>query len=291
MQHIKQPPNRMSENTQSYQPYSNKPGECIVKGSKGGSYLGLRIESISFPLTISALQAGICLCLMNGEEPKEILISDSKIGGIENWKSHFNLHIQIVEKVHLKHLIEEVITDQQSLSLDLTRDSIFSPISHDEFELSHMIPKLEKAYKQRNQNLPIFTKKQMDKVAAKLRQLCSYSICEESNFPVSAMIWTEQGLVPGVNVEFKDWENGLCAERTALASALRYSPKNIYGLFVHAEQGDLSTPCGACRQVLNEHMPYAKLYSLHKDGSWSEYSIHELLPHAFSSNVLSKTIE
>ena len=291
MQHIKQPPNRMSENTQSYQPYSNKPGECIVKGSKGGSYLGLRIESISFPLTISALQAGICLCLMNGEEPKEILISDSKIGGIENWKSHFDLHIQIVEKVHLKHLIEEVITDQQSLSLDLTRDSIFSPISHDEFELSHMIPKLEKAYKQRNQNLPIFTKKQMDKVAAKLRQLCSYSICEESNFPVSAMIWTEQGLVPGVNVEFKDWENGLCAERTALASALRYSPKNIYGLFVHAEQGDLSTPCGACRQVLNEHMPYAKLYSLHKDGSWSEYSIHELLPHAFSSNVLSKTIE
>jgi homotetrameric cytidine deaminase len=291
MQHIKQPPNRMSENTQSYQPYSNKPGECIVKGSKGGSYLGLRIESISFPLTISALQAGICLCLMNGEEPKEILISDSKIGGIENWKSHFDLHIQIVEKVHLKHLIEEVVTDQQSLSLDLTRDSIFSPISHDEFELSHMIPKLEKAYKQRNQNLPIFTKKQMDKVAAKLRQLCSYSICEESNFPVSAMIWTEQGLVPGVNVEFKDWENGLCAERTALASALRYSPKNIYGLFVHAEQGDLSTPCGACRQVLNEHMPYAKLYSLHKDGSWSEYSIHELLPHAFSSNVLSKTIE
>jgi homotetrameric cytidine deaminase len=291
MQHIKQPPNRMSENTQSYQPYSNKPGECIVKGSKGGSYLGLRIESISFPLTISALQAGICLCLMNGEEPKEILISDSKIGGIENWKSHFDLHIQIVEKVHLQHLIEEVVTDQQSLSLDLTRDSIFSPISHDEFELSHMIPKLEKAYKQRNQNLPIFTKKQMDKVAAKLRQLCSYSICEESNFPVSAMIWTEQGLVPGVNVEFKDWENGLCAERTALASALRYSPKNIYGLFVHAEQGDLSTPCGACRQVLNEHMPYAKLYSLHKDGSWSEYSIHELLPHAFSSNVLSKTIE
>ncbi len=290
MPHIKQPLSRMNENKRSYQPYSNKPGECVIKGSKGGSYLGLRIESISFPLTISALQAGICLCLMNGEEPQEIIISDSNIGGIEKWKTLLDVHIQIVEKVHLKQLIEEVVS-QQSLNLDLTRDSIFSPISHDYLELSHMVPELEKALQQRNQNLPIFTKKQMDKVAAKLRQLCSYAICEESNFPVSAMIWTEQGFFPGVNVEFRDWENGLCAERTALASALRYSPKNIYGLFVHAEQGDLSTPCGACRQVLNEHMPYARLYSLHKDGSWSEYSIHELLPHAFSSNVLSKTIE
>ncbi|NBW70317.1 MAG: hypothetical protein EBR32_02740, partial [Bacteroidetes bacterium] len=226
----------------------------------------------------------------NGEEPQEIIISDSNIGGIEIWKSHFDVPIQIVEKVHLQQLIEEVVK-QQSLNLDLTRDSIFSPISHDELELSQMVPELEKALQQRNQNLPIFTKKQIDKIAAKLRQLCSYSICAESNFPVSAMIWTEQGLFPGVNVEFSEWENGLCAERTALASALRYSPKNIYGLFVHAEQGDLSTPCGACRQVLNEHMPYAKLYSLHKDGSWSEYSIHELLPHAFSSNVLSKIIE
>ena len=290
MPHIKQPLSRMNVNKRSYQPYSNKPGECVVKGSKGGSYLGLRIESISFPLTISALQAGICLCLMNGEEPQEIIISDSNIGGIEKWKTLFDVHIQIVEKVHVQQLIEEVVK-QQSLNLDLTRDSIFSPISDDELELSHMVPELEKALQQRNQNLPIFTKKQMDKVAAKLSQLCSYAICEESNFPVSAMIWTEQGFFPGVNVEFRDWENGLCAERTALVSALRFSPKHIYGLFVHAEQGDLSTPCGACRQVLNEHMPYARLYSLHKDGSWSEYSIHELLPHAFSSNVLSKTIE
>ena len=291
MPHTKQPLSRMNEKTRSYQPYSNKPGECVVQGSKGGTYLGLRIESISFPLTISALQAGICLCLMNGEEPQEIIISDYNIGGIEKWKSHFDVHIQIVEKVHLQQLIERVVTDQHSLNSNHSSDSMFSPISHDEFELSQLVPELEKALQQRNQNLPIFTKKQMDKVAAKLRQLCSYSICEESNFPVSAMIWTEQGLFPGVNVEFRDWQNGLCAERTALASAFRYAPKHIFGIFVHAQQGDLSTPCGACRQVLNEHMPNAKLYSLHKDSSWSEYSIHELLPHAFSSNLLSKTIE
>ena len=84
-------------------------------------------------------------------------------------------------------------------------------------------------------------------------------------FPVGALLWTNLGIFPGINVEFDDWSLGLCAERTALISALSHGAQTFYGIFVHAIHGDLSTPCGACRQMLSEHMLFSKLYSLHKD--------------------------
>lgn len=278
----------MSYIPHSYQPYSDKSGECLVIGSEGGRFVGLRIESISFPLTINAAQAGICLCLMNGEQPKEILCSHEYDSDLSYWTSRFNITITRVETKQLQLVIEEALVLQQTMLVGHGKE-LFSPISQEEFGTSEIILQRKGADIYQGKNLPIFTKEHMDRLASKLRSLCSLAICEESHFPVSALIWTELGFFPGVNIEFNDWGYGLCAERMALVSALRFAPKQIFGVFVHAEKGDLSTPCGACRQILNEHMPLAKLYCLHKDETWSEYFIHELLPHAFSSTILSKS--
>lgn len=55
-----------------YSPYSttNKKNEwCIVIGKSNTAYPGVRIENISFPLTISSLHGAICSCLGNGDQP------------------------------------------------------------------------------------------------------------------------------------------------------------------------------------------------------------------------------
>lgn len=41
----------------------------MVRGSGGLWYPGVRIENISYPLTISSIQAAVCSCLANGDNP------------------------------------------------------------------------------------------------------------------------------------------------------------------------------------------------------------------------------
>lgn len=53
-----------------YSPYSDITDEwCVVLGTSGTAYPGVRIENISFPLTITAIHGAVCSCLANGDRP------------------------------------------------------------------------------------------------------------------------------------------------------------------------------------------------------------------------------
>lgn len=56
----------------SYSPYTGKEEYCLVEGKTGLFYPGTRIENISFPLTISAIQGAVCSCLANGDIPRAV---------------------------------------------------------------------------------------------------------------------------------------------------------------------------------------------------------------------------
>lgn len=124
-------------------------------------------------------------------------------------------------------------------------------------------------------------------VAEKLTELLDWAVVGESNFSVSALLETEQGFFGGVNVECSSWNLGLCAERIAIAKALTCGAKKLKRLHVHTREGEFSSPCGACRQVIIEHMPNRQIHLHHADCSESIHFSNDLLPHSFTSSSLS----
>ncbi len=114
------------------------------------------------------------------------------------------------------------------------------------------------------------------------------AVVEESNFPVSALVETEEGYFSGVNIECSSWNLGLCAERVVITKALTYGAKKLENLHIHSRGGEFSSPCGACRQVIMEHMPDKQIYLHHADGTESVHFAVDLLPHSFRSSTLAK---
>lgn len=222
----------------AYSPYSDKKREwCVVLGSGGIAYPGVRVENISFPLTITSIHGAICSCLGNGDRP----VAYVKSSGLLEMESYW------VESYSLDKL------DKVPASADM-----YNPV------------------------LPLHTDSDM-----KLEELTHHSVTPHSDFPVAALLQTDSGYVPGVNVELESWTLGLCAERVALFRAVAHGLTEFTNLLVSAPKGDFSSPCGACRQVLMEWMPRGSVTLNHGDGSKSSHNTSHLLPHAFSSSKLT----
>lgn len=118
-----------------------------------------------------------------------------------------------------------------------------------------------------------------------LQQFCEI---DESNFPVSCLLEVEDGVyISGVNIEVPDWQVGLCAERVAISKALSYGYMDFKSIHIAAAKGQFISPCGACRQVLVEHLPYKKAVLYHPDGTLSEHTIADLLPAFFNGDSIS----
>ncbi|MEI6214805.1 MAG: cytidine deaminase [Desulfuromonadales bacterium] len=75
-----------------------------------------------------------------------------------------------------------------------------------------------------------------------------------SNFQVGAAVLAKDGnIIKGCNVENASYGLTMCAERTALfkATSEGYKPGDFEAIAIAASADDFS-PCGACRQVINE---------------------------------------
>ena len=92
----------------SYQPYSNKPGHCVIESQEGDLYLGFRIESASFPTTISAVQAGVVQCLMHGQQPTVIYYANPALSGLENWINTLSLKPEQIPEQKLQEEVAEL---------------------------------------------------------------------------------------------------------------------------------------------------------------------------------------
>jgi len=104
-----------------------------------------------------------------------------------------------------------------------------------------------------------------------------------SNFPVGAAVMTESGAIfTGANIENASFPLTCCAERTAVFAAINAGHKVITAVAVTAPKVVTVTPCGACRQVLNEFKPADKEMAVILDGlDLSFLTLTELLPRAF----------
>jgi len=84
----------------------------------------------------------------------------------------------------------------------------------------------------------------------------------------------------GCNVENTSYGLTVCAERVAILKAISEGEKEIAAIAVATESG--ATPCGACRQVLFEFGPTARVVLSGEDGTWKEMALDDLLPDAFT---------
>jgi cytidine deaminase len=106
-----------------------------------------------------------------------------------------------------------------------------------------------------------------------------------SNFAVGAALRTEDGRIfTGVNVENASYGLTMCAERTAIVTAVTAGARRFLGMVVAGPE--LITPCGACRQVMNEFGPSFLVRCYGPDGTFLEREVRELLPHGFDSEAL-----
>lgn len=120
--------------------------------------------------------------------------------------------------------------------------------------------------------------------AAKARE---GSVSPYSKFKVGAALLTKTGeIVVGANVESASYGLTCCAERIALFRALTDGKKDFVAVAVVARWDDGPMPCGACRQLLAEYAPKAKVFIADSDNlkKIRMFTVRGLLPSAFTLN-------
>jgi cytidine deaminase len=108
-----------------------------------------------------------------------------------------------------------------------------------------------------------------------------------SEYKVGAALLCADGTVfTGCNVENASYGLTICAERTAVFSAIKEGRRDLVALAVVTLGEHMPYPCGACRQVLSEFCPGEFSVYIAKADALEDYevlSLAELLPHGFHS--------
>ncbi len=102
-----------------------------------------------------------------------------------------------------------------------------------------------------------------------------------SRLGVGAAVLTANGhIFSGCNIENSSYSLTLCAERVAIFKAVSSGEREIQALLVYADTTELTPPCGACLQVLNEFSENAEIVPSN-GRSIKTYRLRELLPLGF----------
>lgn len=109
-----------------------------------------------------------------------------------------------------------------------------------------------------------------------------------SNYQVGAALLLKSGkIVRGCNVENASYGLTICAERSAVVSAVSAGYREFVAIAVATRDG--GSPCGACRQVLSEFGPNLIVIMCDESGGRTISSIAELLPLGFASSSLTQS--
>ena len=116
---------------------------------------------------------------------------------------------------------------------------------------------------------------------AERARLCAYA--PYSGFAVGAAVLTASGrVVRGSNVENASFGLTICAERSAMFSAVGDGLRDFVAIAIAGPPGPATPPCGACRQVLMELAPRITVYFRDAQGRLVRRTALQLLPDAFA---------
>jgi len=128
------------------------------------------------------------------------------------------------------------------------------------------------------------TPQERDMLLDTARKALKRAYARYSNFTVGAAILTEQGeIFSGCNVENASYGLTICAERSAIFTAVQATAGSKLAIrAVAVVNGDEvpCSPCGACRQVISEFGESA-IVIFKGQHSYQEMPITDLLPETF----------
>lgn len=108
-----------------------------------------------------------------------------------------------------------------------------------------------------------------------------------SNFRVSCVCEMESGRIyKGVNIENAAYSPTLCAERSAMSTAISEGETKFKYIVITGDS-DFTYPCGVCRQFIREFAHADTQIVVAKSADdYKIMTIDELLPHSFTSKDL-----
>jgi len=108
-----------------------------------------------------------------------------------------------------------------------------------------------------------------------------------SNFKVGAALLTgDNQIITGCNIENASYGLTICAERVAIFKAISEGASEFQKIVICADTDQLTTPCGACRQILWEFCGDVEVVLTNLRGKTETMSMSELFPRAFDSKFL-----
>lgn len=124
----------------------------------------------------------------------------------------------------------------------------------------------------------------------KLIKLLDNSYSPYSNFRVASIAVMKDGReFNGVNVENASYGASICAERSAILSAISagYKPYDFETLYVMCDNDKIGMSCFMCRMVISEMFePDKKIVAMNPSGEEEVHTVAELCPYPFGSEDL-----
>ncbi len=130
-----------------------------------------------------------------------------------------------------------------------------------------------------------------EELIKKAKEAASFAYVPYSKFQVGAALLAKSGKVYlGCNIENASYGATNCAERTAIFKAVSEGELefNKIAIVSYSDNpsfqdyaGDLTYPCGICRQVMGEFMIDGEVILVNKNDEISVFKISELLPNSF----------
>ena len=127
---------------------------------------------------------------------------------------------------------------------------------------------------------------QIEELLIAARQATAQAYAPFSKFYVGAAILTQSGeIFTGCNVENSSYGLTNCAERTAIFTAVAAGALSavheLIAVAVVNREGEVCSPCGACRQVIFEFGPEAIVIYRAHSGEIAQTKAKDLLPEGF----------
>src|SRR4051794_769776 len=123
------------------------------------------------------------------------------------------------------------------------------------------------------------TPAQLRELKAAAKSAAARAYAPYSKFHVGAAVLTGSGRIfAGCNVENASYGLCNCAERTAIFSAVAARERQLRCVVVYTPTKTATAPCGACRQVIFEFGPAARVISFCAGKEIVDTTITALLP-------------
>jgi cytidine deaminase len=120
------------------------------------------------------------------------------------------------------------------------------------------------------------------KLIEEARRVREFAYAPYSGFQVGAALLAKDGTIfTGCNVEVSNFSATVCAERTAVVKAVSQGMQDFTAVAVIADRPVPVSPCGQCRQTLNQFAPEMEVIMATTQSDEIEImKLSDLLPRA-----------